>query len=360
MTQPPVPAGGRFNRGQVCRMLEISQRQLISWERQGLLDSAPRSSAEGESAASPDRGRYYTFSDLITIRTLVQLRRNGVPDARLRQAHAALKAKLVEVEKPWSELQVHGSGKNLTVQFNGATMEAITGQLLLDYADSDQRREKPGVKPFHKAAGHRRQRSQAEKNAIAERFFMAGLRYESGEGGSEKAIHAYQKAIEINPDAVGAFINLGTIYYNLGQLEASESCYQAALSIDPAYALVHFNLGNVYDERKELEKAKHHYEEAVRLDPTYPDPRYNLALVCEKLGLHGKARQQWLRYTKLDPNSEWGCYARVQLEKTSLRLLPGAACPQSALQDAARAGGAPQHSSRRKDFSLEPGKHDVR
>ena len=366
MGKPLVPAGERFSPEQVCRMLAISERQLTAWERQGLVQPSRQGTENGErgtgnreqgrsrrakQAGSGDR--QFTFSDLITLKTLLQLRQNGVPVARLRMAHAALKAKLAEVEKPWSELQIKGSGKKLTVQFQGATMEAITGQLLLDYGRRDQRDGEATLRPFQRSANPRK-RSPAEKKAIAERFFMAGLRYEAGEGLTKKAIHAYQRAIEMNPEAVGAFINLGTIYYNLEQLEAAESCYQAALSVDPGYALVHFNLGNVFDEQKEFEKARQHYEEAIRCDPTYPDPRYNLALVCEKLGLHGKARQQWLRYLKMDPDSEWGSYARQQLEKTPLRLVPGA--PAGAARVGVPIQGAPADAAP-KHLSLQPGKN---
>jgi len=335
MSEALHSASERFSREQVRRILRLSERQLVAWERQGLVQAkreggtgACHELAEGNRERGTSRHArearsavcYYTFSDIITLKTLLDLRRSGVPPARLRLAHAALKQKLAEVENPWSELQIKGEGKNLTVQFEGSIMEPITGQLLLDYASRNEQDGKVRVQPFQRARD-RKKRSLAEKRAIAERYFMAGLRYEEGGGPAEKAITAYQKAVEMNPQAVGAFINLGTIYYNLRQLEAAESCYQAALSIDPGYGLVHFNLGNVADEKNEYQKAREHYEEAIRRDPAYPDPHYNLALVYEKLGLHGKARQQWLWYLKLDQHSQWASHARQQLEKTPLRLI---------------------------------------
>lgn len=233
-------------------------------------------------------------------------------------AHAALREMLADVEKPWSELQVDGNGKEVVVQFHGARLEPVSGQFLLEYnaAANDQNR----IRPF-KRSGRRKSYTPEQKRAFAERFFLAALRYEEAGGPAEQAIKAYQKAIEMNPDTVGAYINLGTIYYNLGQLEAAESCYQSALSIDPGYGLVHFNLGNVADERSDLPAARQCYEEAIRLDPAYPDPHYNLALVYEKLGLHGKARQQWLRYLQFDPQSQWASYARQQLARTPLRII---------------------------------------
>ncbi len=352
MNEVPHSDGERFTREQVRRILRIGPRQLSAWERQGLVQpskreqgignreqelqnpSTPEIAPAGQRVRSALNASYYTFTDIVTLKRLLQLRKSGVPPARLRQAHEALKRKLATVEKPWSELQIQGSGKNLVVQFQGSSMEPITGQLLLDYSarsapevesalntSNDTANGNSRVQPFRRA-GRLRKRTTAEKRAIAERFFAAGLRYEERWDTPEKAIQAYQKAIEMNPQAVGAFINLGTVYYNLGRLDAAESCYQSALSIDPGYALVHFNLGNVADEKNDLPRAREHYEEAIRREPGYADPHYNLALVYEKLGLHGKSRQRWLSYLKLDRESQWATYARQQLEKTPLRLVP--------------------------------------
>lgn len=331
MSESLDSAGERFGREQVCRILRLDERQLAAWERQGLLQPSripqddPHPPAEQAAANGPGHAAgqtcsdcYYTFSDIVTLKTLIKLRQSGVPPARIRLAHTALRQMLAEVEKPWSELQIKGSGKNVIVQFQGARLEPVTGQFLLEYAPAANEGDR--IRPF-KRVGRRKNYTSEEKKAVAERFFLAGLRYEETGGPSDKAIRAYQKAIEINPDAVGAYINLGTIYYNLGQLEAAESCYQSALSIDPGYGLVHFNLGNVADEKNDWQTARQFYEEAIRRDPAYPDPHYNLALVYEKLGFHGKARQQWLRYLKHDRQSQWASYARLQLEKTPLRII---------------------------------------
>ena len=76
-----------------------------------------------------------------------------------------------------------------------------------------------------------------------------GLRFEEREGKAKNAIQAYQRAIEMNPEAIGAFINLGTIYFNARNLTQAERYYQRATGVDPEYALAHFDLANLYDER---------------------------------------------------------------------------------------------------------------
>ena len=269
-------------------------------------------------AAASSAESVYTFSDLVSLRTLLQLRKEGVPPARIRSLHTALKEKLGVVERPWSELQVQKRGKRLLVHFQGTPLEPITGQLLLEYSPKDRTTTVRKLERPARPGGTR----ETDGKIHADRFFRAGLRYEEREETLPKAIRAYQKALELDPRAAGAWINLGTLFYNLGKLDEAERCYRAILAFDSGHALAHFNLANVFDERKHWEKARRHYEEAIRLSPNSPDPHYNLALVYDQLGLHGRARQQWLEYLKHDPHSQWAVFARQQQEKTAWRLVP--------------------------------------
>lgn len=335
MSQAALATSERFSRNQVRRILRLSERQLRAWERMGLIQPALSAVPAGKPASMPVatcesavppptlEDSFYTFTDIVTLKTLADLRKSGVPPARLRRAGAALRERLTGVERPWSELHLQERGKKVIVHWGGSSMEPVTGQLLLDYETAERKSADAAsrIETFS-PYGARRKRTEIDKKTAAERLFMAGLRYEEEGASPEKAIRAYQKAIELNPQAAGAFINLGTVYYNLGQLDAAESCYRSALSIDPDYALVYFNLGNVADERNDLQTAREHYEEAIRRDPSYADPHYNLALVYEKLGRHGKARQQWALYLKLDRQSKWAAYARQQMQRTSLRIIP--------------------------------------
>ena len=157
----------------------------------------------------------------------------------------------------------------------------------------------------------------------SERFFTAALRQEGLPGGLPKAIRGYRRAIELNPQALGALLNLGTLYYNQRLLPEAEQCYRAALQVNPRSSLAHFNMGNLADESGQPLKAIEHYEQAIALDAKYPDPRYNLALVYEKLGRHGQAWKNWRGYLKLDPDSKWAELARnrlAQQDRKSTRL----------------------------------------
>lgn len=300
---PTLPPGrsDQFSRQDLRRILRLSERQLAAWQRGGLL---PQAAA-------------YSFSDLIALKTIQKLRENKIPLKRIQHALEALRKKLKEVEHPLTELKISSDGRRILVGYEGTTMEPLTGQFLFNFQTSRLGASVRAMKPassapapqtrFPKDAQIRKQESEA--------WFVRGLRLEEKPETMDQAQEAYQRAIELNPEAAGAYINLGTLYYNLHRLSEAEHCYLKASQIDPRYALAFFNLGNVYDERGDLEEARRLYEQALHIQGDYADAHYNLALVLEKLGQRGKAMPHWRRYLKLDPGSPWAAYARQQLSR---------------------------------------------
>jgi tetratricopeptide (TPR) repeat protein len=310
VTSPVEIAGDRFTRQDLCRILRVSDRQLATWQRKGLLPAAET----------------YNFSDLLTLKTIRELRKNDVPIKRIQRSLQAMRQKLGEVEHPLSEFKISLDGRQILVDYEGSKLEPVSGQFRFDFetrrGGASVRILKPGATAT--AASGASSASPAKvltAKQEAEAWFAEGLRLEEHPETLEQAVAAYRQAIALNPEAAGAFINLGTIYYNLHRLSDAENCYRAAAEIDPQYALAFFNLGNVFDERGSLEDARRNYEEALRINPQYADAHYNIALVLEKLGSRGKALHHWRRYLKLDPGSPWAAYARQQLARSPFQVV---------------------------------------
>ena len=62
-------------------MLGVSEQQLRSWERHGLIDLVS----------------LFSFSDLIALKTLQKLRENHIPPRKIGRALTALKQKLSHI-----------------------------------------------------------------------------------------------------------------------------------------------------------------------------------------------------------------------------------------------------------------------
>jgi tetratricopeptide (TPR) repeat protein len=101
-------------------------------------------------------------------------------------------------------------------------------------------------------------------------------------GQSELALSLYYNAAAINPTAVGAWLNIGTIEYNRGHLASAERYYCKALAADDNCALAHFSLGNVLDDLGRHQDAIVEYRRAIAINPQCAEARHNLREILKR------------------------------------------------------------------------------
>lgn len=147
----------------------------------------------------------------------------------------------------------------------------------------------------------------------ADSWFDVGFWADRDRSSYPTAIAAYQRALKIDPGHVPSLINLGNIYYELGEFSRAREMYARATGLDSENPRTHFNLGNACDEVGDLLGAARAYRRAIALWPGYADAHFNLALVAEKLGSWALARKHWERFLDLEPGSEWAAVARSHL-----------------------------------------------
>jgi len=281
-------ATDRFSPENVQRILGLTARQLDYWDRLRLV--SPR---------KEEGNRFYDFRDLIGLRTVKQLIEEGVPANRLRRALTALRAKLVQVQAPLTELRILSDGKDVIVERHGARLEPLSGQFVLNFKTREL---------------DEKVRVIAERNA--DEWLALALEYEADKRTRTEAMDAYDRALRVDPAKIDALLNCGTLHYEDGNFEKASEYFVRAISAQPDNALAHFNLGSVLEEVGNVQAARKHLRQAARLDPNYPDARYNLAYVCEKLGAFAEAREHWQAYLKLDPVGPWSNYARQRLSSS--------------------------------------------
>jgi tetratricopeptide (TPR) repeat protein len=275
----------RFTRREFQRILDVTDKQLSYWEKLRLV--SPRKSGAD---------KFYDFRDLISLRTAKQLIEKGISANRLRRSLLALNQKLSEVQAPLTELRILSNGRDVIVERDGARLEPISGQFVLNF-DTRELSDKLRVMP--------------ERNV--DDWFGLALQYESDPETRPQAIDAYQRVLAADPKHIDALINLGMLFYEQGQLESAAGSFLRAVAVHPNGAVAHFNLGSVLEELGQLETARQHLRIAVRLDAGHADAHYNLAYVCDKLAAPAEARRHWQMYIDLDPSSPWCAYARERL-----------------------------------------------
>lgn len=288
-----------YGREEVLRIVEISERQLKAWETQGLI------------AARLE----FTFSDLVSLKTLKKLREQKFTPRQIQRTVSSLRDKLEDVAEPLAQLRITAEGRKITVHLGDRRMDPISGQLLLDF----DAREIEKLRSFPVAAEAAPPQPAADEK-LSERWFQQGLGLEETGAPVSEAIAAYRKAIEANPNASGALVNLGTIAFRMHKLKEAAAFYIRAMEADPEYPLAHFNLGNLYDELGDVDTARRHYLDAIRLNPRYADAYFNLALLCERTNDLIQAVGYWQTYLKLDSTSSWAGTARKQIERLKKAL----------------------------------------
>jgi len=101
-------------------------------------------------------------------------------------------------------------------------------------------------------------------------------------GDIEKAIKAYEKALEIDNYFNMARMNLALLYYRQGNIKKAEELYKKVIEQEPDYSYPYFMLGLLYHELGKTEKALEYLKKACEKKPPILRAYYNYALLLQK------------------------------------------------------------------------------
>ncbi len=76
-----------------------------------------------------------------------------------------------------------------------------------------------------------------------------------GQNADQFSILTNRQAIALDPNNPQQYINLGGIYYQLGQWEEAQRNFQIAINLKPDYANAYYNLGHALESKGDLENA---------------------------------------------------------------------------------------------------------
>ncbi|MBI3802731.1 MAG: tetratricopeptide repeat protein [Nitrospirae bacterium] len=104
----------------------------------------------------------------------------------------------------------------------------------------------------------------------------------------DRAAHAYEKATQLDPKMVEAYINLGIAYQKEEKLDESMRAFLAAMRLRPDLPEAHNNLGFLYQQRGLVDLARFEYQSALHFRPEWDLPRLNLTNlgVVQQSALH--------------------------------------------------------------------------
>ncbi len=289
------PYGELFRREEVARLFEIPEGRLRYWARSKFV----------EPSGKVGRRRYYTFQDLIAIRTAKELLDRGLALTAVRRSLEALGQTLPAVTRPLNELRITAEGQSVVVRDHSHAFEPETGQLTMDFEVQTLRDDVVRVL--------RPERVDPERRRMAYEKYLEGCRLDEAEHTFDKAEACYREAITLDPMLANALTNWGNLRYRRGDLEEAERLYRRALEVDTEQPEALYNLGFLAFERGEMAEACERFAQAVEHDPGFADAHFNLAMALESLGDGAAAKPHWKTYLELDPDGPWAEIAEKHL-----------------------------------------------
>jgi tetratricopeptide (TPR) repeat protein len=283
-----------YSAREVAQILGLQESRVRYWAQTGFV--GPSGKSGGRAA--------YTFADLVGVKAAKELLDHGVSVQRARKNLEALRAQLPHAEL--SALRVLSDGDRLVCVAEGAPFEPLSGQLMMEFAVGALEGQVAEVMQLREPERPRR----GAETAYA--WFQEGMQLDGSD--DDRALIAYQKALEGDPQLAAAHTNLGALLHRRGELAKARGHFEEALRLDPEQPEARYNLANLYDEIGERERAVSEWYRVVAACPEFADAHFNLALALRDQGAHEAARLHVLRYLALDDAGEWADKARALLD----------------------------------------------
>ena len=183
--------------------------------------------------------------------------------------------------------------------------------------------------------------------------FAAGVRA-NREGDYDDAIAQFETVLQVTPNCVDCYFNIGVSHSRRNRWAAAEAAYRQALAVRPDYAPAHYGLADIFTRQDRPEaaaaargeanriavrrlaagramaretldrgiavwdtgnvgEALRLFREATETDPTLAAPHYWLGLAREASGDPDGARRAFARYLGAAPDGEHAGAARERL-----------------------------------------------
>ena len=128
-----------------------------------------------------------------------------------------------------------------------------------------------------------------------------GIAYDI-KGDVDLAIADYTKAIKLNPDYAVAYNNRGVVYGIKSDVDLAIADCAKAIKLNPDYAVAYNNRGNAYRIKGDVDLAIADYIKAIKLNPDYVEAYNNRGVVYDIKGDVDLAIADYTKAIKLNPD----------------------------------------------------------
>ena len=111
----------------------------------------------------------------------------------------------------------------------------------------------------------------------------------------------YTATLKVSPEAYYMHNNLGTVYWQMGDIAAAKKEWTTALKLAPGSEYVLHNLGLVAHAEKDYPRARAFFRAALIMQPNYSDAHLDLGVTYQAMGMPEKAETQFIKAERLSP-----------------------------------------------------------
>lgn len=276
-----------FSVQEVERVLRLSRSTIRGLIKTGFV----------QPARGPKRQLQFSFQDLIVLRAARALLEAKISRRRINRSLEDLRRHLPE-QMPLSGLSISAIGDRVVVRDGKTHFQVDDGQYVLGLDVSVENGVIRVVEHKEKEAAV----PETPPSETADDWFDKALRLEEADARAAQA--AYERVVELEPDYVGAWINLGRLLHARHDEKEAELVYRRGLRECGANPLLLFNLGVVLEDLGKIDDAIEAYQNAITEDPNLADGHFNLARLYEAQGKEQHAIRHLGQYRRLVSASE--------------------------------------------------------
>ncbi|MEI7543016.1 MAG: tetratricopeptide repeat protein [bacterium] len=135
---------------------------------------------------------------------------------------------------------------------------------------------------------------------------------------NDKAIIAFNQALNIYPNYLSAYLNLGDTYQQKEDYENAIKTFEKALTYNPQNAKIYNSLGITYDKLNKTDAAVEMYKQAAILDKTYENSHFMLGQFYQNRGNTEKATEEFIKHIRIyeTENSVEDALKRIAIMKS--------------------------------------------
>lgn len=131
----------------------------------------------------------------------------------------------------------------------------------------------------------------------------------------QQRITEAEKIVAADPKNLQAWVQLGNDYFDTDQAKKAIDAYGKALELDPNNANVLTDQGIMFKRVGWFDRAIANFEKAQQIDPRHLQSLYNLGVIyMSDLKQPAKAVKYWERYLEIDPMSPNSQQIRAMLD----------------------------------------------